>query len=711
MNKKKIIVFLAVWFLLCIPVCFVVKNSAIPVNKVTDFSKEITYHVEDIQNYQGYEIENNTFELSGYDPGFYLENLNQKLAAVQLVFSQPLESNMEMQVFYQASGEGISEENSIKKFLYKGNQEIFIPIPSGEYELLRFDIEGSFQLQEINLSSEELELQYTGDSQIMFVAYVVAAVFLFVILAIAFWGLHYPEKLMGYLKGLRRRNWSVKHNKYQYICTGIYALLFILLLIFYKMGYTHLTPNRYVLVLQLVCVSAIYYIILNLRKMKENMAKVVFVLVLAAGFCYAVTLPVATNVSTDDETHYRKVVCLSHIFDGYVTEADEAMYMKEYLPEYTMQNILDHNTELQNLSMNGQTVEIDRTPSEIYISLSYIPSAIALMFGRGIGASFAMTFLFGRLINVFVYAVVMYYAIKKLRSGKLILSVIALLPTNIFMSASYGYDAWLTAFSALAVSYIISVVQEKEHQITYKEVLIIMLAFIFGFAPKAVYFPLFGLCFIITSKHFGSKKSYKRYLICTVVCALIVLSTFLIPFVVGGPGAGDVRGGADVNATEQVFFILKNPLEYTKILLNHLETYLSVEQQSQLIASTMHMGISPHFVLIYLTLVAAMFADRSPKDDEANHMAIRIWTLIVSLAAVVLVSTALYVSFTAVGSPVIQGCQYRYLMPLLFPVCYFVFNIKITNRANKNAMYTLGLAIMFMALVSTAGQNWIQMYM
>ena len=61
---------------------------------------------------------------------------------------------------------------------------------------------------------------------------------------------------------------------------------------------------------------------------------------------------------------------------------------------------------------------------------------------------------------------------------------------------------------------------------------------------------------------------------------------------------------------------------------------------------------------------------------------------------VVLVATALYISFTAVGADYIAGCQPRYLLPLLFPMAYFIGVDGVTTKINKNAMAVAAVSIM-----------------
>lgn len=703
-NKKKLSILLMIWIVWLIPVCFIVKNSAVNYNIAKIDGVDETYTVDDIDTILGYQVENHSFQVSSYDPNFYLENINKEIATIQLVFDKPLENYIDIQVFYKKTNEELSEENSIRKYIYEDTEEVFLSIPKSEYEMLRFDIEGSFSLKEINLSKNEIIIENHGKVKISIWAYIVAALLEAIVLMIGM-------KLCEYILPKIKEIWI---NKGKYKLEGIillcYVMICLLLGVMYKYGITTFISNRYVFIKDIALASILFVIIVNIRNIKKHFAGIISCLIVIMGLCYALTLPIGTQVSTDDEVHYERVVRLSHVFDGYITEADEYIYTNKVLPEYQMNSIVGINTGLEYLSKHGVSVKADGLQTRLYVTIAYIPSAIGHVLGRGLGCSFAITFFIGKCINVFVYALLVYFAIRKLKSGKLILAIISLLPTNIFFAASYGYDIWLTGFMLLAIATIIGYIQDKDCTISRKSILILMLLFLIGLSPKAIYFPLIGLCFLVPKERFGDKKDYKFYCICVSVSVVFVLMSFVLPFFFSGAGADDMRGGSDVNSMGQIKFILTNPLSYTQILLNHLKSYLAVENQASLLASMMHMGNSHYFVLVFLTMTATIFCDREEVDDYANHMVHRLWTLFVVLVCVVLISTALYVSFTGVASPVIQGCQYRYLMPLVYPTAYFVFNIKVTNRANKNLMYLCAIGVMVFAVMSAASEQWISLY-
>ena len=156
---------------------------------------------------------------------------------------------------------------------------------------------------------------------------------------------------------------------------------------------------------------------------------------------------------------------------------------------------------------------------------------------------------------------------------------------------------------------------------------------------------------------FKDKKQRKIYYAIIIGTAIFLMMTFLLPMLINSPGTGDSRGGSDVNSTEQIKYILSNPLEYSDTLLNFLKDYLNLDYASEFISSMAYMGYGKG-TAITLMLIAAL------------------------------------ISFTAVGADYVAGCQPRYLLPILFPTAYFIGVDGISTKINKNVMTIAAIGIM-----------------
>lgn len=706
-NIKNIIIMLAVFFVLCVFGSFIVKNSAVNKNQVTGFSTDKTLTYFGYNNIYGYDVDGRVFTVSDEDPHIYYYYLDVKVDSIRIKFREPLEETLPIQVYYVARDGALNEKDSVFKWGHKGDDEVYIDIPYIENcDILRFDIDGDFILDKINLSETNFIIENAGRYEISVMAYVVMAVIMLVIS----WIIVFCLNIWGRIKNAVKRIRNIKLNKITILKIVSLSLIWVIYIISVIYINNELSDNKYVKVFYDSLLFSAIIIIINAGKIKKRIAGIVFSLIMAVGICYIYTLPMAMLVGPDDEIHYERSAYLSHIFDGKMTEADEYIYMRKVLTDYDMNNIGNVADRLEYMYLNGEAFDMREVTPSAYSIIGYVPFALAMFVGRGLGLSFIHIFIAGKFVNLFVYALLIYFSIRRLKSGKLIGAVIGMFPTNIFLACTYSCDTWITGFLMLGVSYIIGAVQSKEASVTIKDMIIILGAFVIGCAPKAIYFPFILLALIIPADRFKSKKHRKIFKWGILICTFAVLLSFMLPFLANGSSRSDVRGGSDVNAVEQVKFILLNPLEYTKILINHIINYISIGNQYMTAATYTYMGDSKHFVLIVAILAMAVFCDRSKFDREINTVKVKAYAAAIIFVTIALISTSLYVSFTPVANSVINGCQYRYLLPLIFPAAYFLANVKMVNKGGKNIIYTLAMICMVGILYSDAWDLWVNMY-
>jgi len=336
-----------------------------------------------------------------------------------------------------------------------------------------------------------------------------------------------------------------------------------------------------------------------------------------------------------------------------------------------------------------------------YDDLPYIPSIIAIVAGNLIHLPYHVTFTFGRWMNLLFFAVIVFFAIKKMKSVKMVMSVVALLPTSIFLASNYNHDSWLTAFTLLGLGYLFSELQQPDKKITWREVAIMIAAFVIGLGAKSIYFPLMLLMFLLRPEKFTSTKQYKKYLLAVVLSILLVLGSLLLPFAVKGTGSGDSRGGSAVNASQQIRFILTEPAAYAKTLSNFMLGYIDPRNAFGFTTFFAYLGGFKNylFYLVLAILALVTFTDKNEFDKNVASWKIRVPIIIIYLATVALISTALYVAFTPVGSSGINGVQPRYLIPLVFPLLLVIGSSRFRNKLNKNIYNTAIFGVMAYVLL------------
>ncbi len=306
------------------------------------------------------------------------------------------------------------------------------------------------------------------------------------------------------------------------------------------------------------------------------------------------------------------------------------------------------------------------------VLVAYIPSAIGLILGRGLGLPFRIVLSLGRWMNSWLLAILSYAAMKRLRSGKIIGLLIALLPTNIFMAGNYSYDIWLTAWSVFGLSVFLGEWQQPEKKMDRWTPWLIGISMYLAVLPKQVYFPLtFIALFLPLSKFESRKECWKSRTIVLIAALLPFITVYLQNIAGSGMGAGDIRGGEAVNATSQMDYVRSYPVQAGKTLAIFLKSYLNpLSQGQEYIIKMAYFGYSPmNFKVVLGVVLAGALVSR--EDSEVKFPW---WTKMGTLLVYVVIGAAaafsMYIAFTPVGSDTVAGCQGRYLIPALFPVLY-----------------------------------------
>lgn len=437
--------------------------------------------------------------------------------------------------------------------------------------------------------------------------------------------------------------------------------------------------------------GVIGYLFLSRRSIGERPEVGFLAVTLICGTLLSFSEP-AMFVNWDEQTHFKRAERMARNIAGVASRPSktEASY------SLSEQERIDAAVDGQYEKPSKKSKAKPSSPWSIfsYEKLCYFPSMIAMILGEFLHFPYHVTFIFGRWINVLVYAVIVFFAIKKLKSGKMIMAVVALFPTALFLASNYNYDSWVTAFTLLGLAYVFSEYQQERKKISMRDMGIMIGAFVLGLGPKAIYFPLMFSLFILPKSKFSSAKEYKRYLLISSLAIVFVIATFLLPFLVAGPGSGDRRGGEAVNATQQVAFIMSDPIAYGRILANFMIDYINPLNAAGYMAFFAYLGPISGFFLVLAITVIVTCTDKGEYDKKIANWKMRSIFSGIFLITTALICTALYISFTAVRNDSIAGVQPRYLIPLAFPLLLVIGSGRFKNPINKTVYNITLFAIM-----------------
>lgn len=297
-------------------------------------------------------------------------------------------------------------------------------------------------------------------------------------------------------------------------------------------------------------------------------------------------------------------------------------------------------------------------------TVGYVMSALFIELGKLLHLPFSMIYMMGRLGNLLMYLAVIYLAIRHIPFGKKTMMALGLMPTPLFLASTYSYDATVIAFSFLAISYMLGeILSEREH-VEIKNVAIFAGALVIVSLVKAIYAPMLLLGLMIPKAKFRDAKQKKLVWTGIIVLTLLLLSTFVLPALFASPSkGGDLRGG-DTSVGRQMRVVFGHPVQYAMMLLKTMADYfLSFSIAGEGVGMLGHGGIVPYISWIPLVLSGVALTERNEGTRRLSkkEKTVVAFTLFVVTA---FIWTAMYLSFTPVGSDYFAGVQGRYFLPV-----------------------------------------------
>lgn len=445
------------------------------------------------------------------------------------------------------------------------------------------------------------------------------------------------------------------------------------------------------------------FVVLVCRKIFDDSAlKYALIVLFLVGTAYSILEPVANGISWDDEIHFKNASSFSHFIDKKKSISEKEIH--DYYPSVALEkNLYAYSREKKYIELNNyydkEGFYYDITDEKVNIkSISYLPMSLGLCIARGLRLPYNIKIIMGRWFNFLFMFILCCIAMKVLEYGNVIIALFALIPTNIFMASSYSYDTWLVALVFLGYALIFNERQNIEKNTSKWVLFWIPILLMLANVAKPVYFVMIIPAFFIQAEKFSSVKQKILYRVWVIICTILPFVLILINNIIGA-GDGDARGGSEVNSAKQIEFIKNNLFSYIKILFEFLKGYLNPlthgESSFNLLA---YNGLMKYGMITFsILLIGALLNHQTEKKSFPAWY--RICVILLYIAVGALCATAMYVSFTAVASEFISGCQYRYLLPVFFPVIYVLSRYNLPKKIVNESVTAIINKILFLLLV------------
>ena len=663
-----------------------------------------------MQGYQA-ELKNDVLHvtMTEADPNIQLPNITSAFDLVIVNFADTY-TGIERPMVYFSTGEPFREDMSRTPFYGADGKEMqfsFSSFPSGA--VLRLDLDGNFSLESIEIINTAL---FDIRSEFNLNALLVLAGALLVLFLVEKWFGYYgwlKQKLKGEAE---RCNSLLRDGKKGFFLLHLASLLVTfatLCTVGWLLTIDHFTQASLLTVFLLTVLSVVLQLcdrILSDRG--ADAAKLFLICSLLIGLMMVYSMPPASYVAWDDETHFGRSFDFVHLFDKTETLAEQFIFVHKAFP---VEDYLKDPTAYVNSITRFEVFDVvgSSTMHHPYNAVSYLPMMLTQILMLLVGANLTKVVLLCRIANLLTYAFVVYFGLRKLKNGACIIASVCMLPTAFFLACSCNYDFWLTAWLIYAFSIVLSVLQDESRHFEVLDMVKLFTACVLACAPKALYVFMMVPLLFVGKKHFATPKMAKRFRIATLITAGLILATLVLPGLLVPDIYTDNRGGSTVSSGGQISFILENPFRYAGILFKFLASYCSVLHMNNSVTMYAYLGNAGVFfgTVSVFVLFYSIFTDRHKEDGYCQLQPARWLTLLTCVAQMVLVATSLYVGFTPVGHETILGCQYRYIFPILIPFCYFLAPKGIDARVNPK----LQKALVFGLLCANLLASFYQVYL
>ena len=308
--------------------------------------------------------------------------------------------------------------------------------------------------------------------------------------------------------------------------------------------------------------------------------------------------------------------------------------------------------------------------------IPYIPGILAFALTRWLGGTLATAILLTRALSLLTYLTLTAWAIRLMPFGKHLLAAYALLPTLLFQATRLTYDTVTIAAAFLFLAVLLDEWANPDRLLSKGRLILLTLAAITFNSIKSVYVPLVVAAYLMPSNKFTSEKKRLLYWIFLTILIALILAQVILPGLIQPESGGDARVSG-TSVAGQLAFIFAHPVAAARIILGdliaNLGTFLLGNTAILSYAYAGMISSANWSIAIAALLVILALIDQPDRSEDGLSLPALPWSQNLYLAAtalmsLVLVYLALYISFTPVGAPVVDGVQPRYMFPLALPV-------------------------------------------
>ncbi|GGE27883.1 DUF2142 domain-containing protein [Streptococcus himalayensis] len=375
----------------------------------------------------------------------------------------------------------------------------------------------------------------------------------------------------------------------------------------------------------------------------------------------------------DETAHYYRSVFVS---EGDVNLSNDLENLKVSEDTQNVQSknkTLIINSQLNNMKhQSKEKVAPEVTITNIYSFISYVPQALGLAIGNALNISIVFSYWLGRFFNVLAYALLCYLAIRLASKAEQLIAVAALLPMNVYLSASYNQDSVALGVILLVIGLFCNFAYSNKKITLPKYMFYTMLCVLLA-VIKFPFIVLIALPFFLPSERFEMKHSW-LIKICSIFIVFILSILWLkISAQVHNVTMAGTEAFKDVNSKEQLLSMIHSPVNYSLVILKESLLRILKPENMNLFG---WLTYGPTFLVGWNMIFYFLVILNNAGKLKINWLSKVLLSMIIAAITIGIV-LSMYISWTPVGTLAVGGVQDRYFLGVV-PLILIFFT---TNNA------------------------------
>jgi uncharacterized membrane protein len=352
-----------------------------------------------------------------------------------------------------------------------------------------------------------------------------------------------------------------------------------------------------------------------------------------------------------------------------------------------------------------QRREVPFPGGSFYTFVPYLPQAFGIAVARAAGCGPLGLLYAGRLTNLALGVVLVFFAVRIIPIFKLVLGTVALIPIAVQQFASLNPDGSALPVGLLFCAVLLRWAVGRDRPIGKRDVVLLVTLAAWLTLCKFPYSLLALLYLAVPWQRLGSPRGYLAVgaTLFVVAFGLAVIASQLK----NKTPDRLVPDGQGASIALQTRYIARHPLRYTKILAHtaaeHSKVYL--DQCSTL--GWLDTPVNPLAMYFYWTvLILVALGDRA--GPAAPSWRLVLCGLATAILTISLIVTLCYVVGSPVGADIVNGPQGRYFLPvaifLLLPFHQRVVEVEVNRRLLVTLCGGTCSSVLIVALANIIGR-------